>query len=153
MSKEFEDIVLKKLEVLDERTQNLEVQIKDNSKKLGNLEIEVKDTKHELKDLKTKVEANSKKIGNLETEVKANSQKLGNLEIELKDTQEIVKKLNQDFTKFDYEINKKIDTLFDAYTTNREKDMVLEDNITSLKAKTFDHDIRISNLENKVLTA
>ena len=55
----------------------------------------------------------------------------------------------QDFTKFDYEINKKIDTLFDAYTTNREKDMVLEDNITSLKAKTFDHDIRISNIENK----
>ena len=139
MSKEFEDIVLKKLEVLDERTQNLEVQIKDNNKKIGNLETEVK--------------ANSQKIGNLETEVKANSQKLGNLEIELKDTQEIVKKLNQDFTKFDYEINKKIDTLFDAYTTNREKDMVLEDNITSLKAKTFDHDIRISNLENKVLTA
>ena len=139
MSKEFEDIVLKKLEVLDERTQNLEVQIKDNNKKIGNLETEVK--------------ANSQKIGNLESEVKVNSQKLGNLEIELKDTQEIVKKLNQDFTKFDYEINKKIDTLFDAYTTNREKDMVLEDNITSLKAKTFDHDIRISNLENKVLTA
>ena len=48
MSKEFEEIVLKKLEVLDERT-------KDNSQKLGNLEIEVKDTKHELKDLKTKM--------------------------------------------------------------------------------------------------
>ena len=118
MSKEFEKIVLEKLEVLDERTK-----------------------------------VDSQKLGNLEIEVKANSKKLSNLEIELKDTQEIVKKLNQDFTKFDYEINKKIDTLFDAYTTNREKDMVLEDNITSLKAKTFDHDIRISNIENKVLTA
>ena len=125
MSKEFEDIVLKKLEVLDERTQNLEVQIKDNNKK----------------------------IGNLETEVKANSQKLGNLEIELKDTQEIVKKLNQDFTKFDYEINKKIDTLFDAYTSNKESNLVNEKNIISLNANVFNHDIRISNLEDKVLPA
>ena len=79
-------------------------------------------------------------------------QRLGKLEMEVKDTGEVVNYLNQNFTKFDYEINKKIDTLFDAYTTNKDEITVQENNILSLDAKVFNHDIRISNLEDKVLT-
>ena len=84
---------------------------------------------------------------------KENSKRFGNLELELKDTQEIVKDLRQNFVKFDYEINKKIDTLFDTYAVNKEKDVVHEEDIVSLNAKVFNHDIRISNLEDKILTA
>ena len=72
MSKEFEEIVLKKLD-------NLGDGLKYNTQRLGNLEIEVK----------------------------GNSQWLGNLEKEVKGTGEVVNYLNQRFTKFDYEINKK----------------------------------------------
>ena len=84
------------------------------------------------------------KLDNLEKE-------MGNLKTEIKDTQEVVTYLNNSFTKFDYEINKKIDTLFDAFITNKEKDLVHEKEISSLNAKTFNHDIRISNLENQIL--
>ena len=69
----------------------------------------------------------------------------------MKYTQGVVKYLNNNFIKFDYEINKKIDTLFDAFTTNNEKDSVHEENIVSLNSKVFNHDIRISNLEDKIL--
>lgn len=97
MSKEFEDAVLKKLDVLDER--------------------------------------------------------LGKVEIELKDTGEVIMDIRQRFAKFDFEINRKIDTLCDADTVNQEKHDFFENKIVSLEAKDFDHDIRISNLEDKVLTA
>ena len=50
--------------------------------------------------------------------------------------------IRQRFTKFDFEINRKIDTLFDSDTVNK-------DNIISLNTKTYNHDTRISNLENK----
>ena len=109
MSKEFEEIILKKLETI---------------------EIEVKDNKQLLRNLTTKVESIN--------------QRLGNLEIEVKDTGEVVKYLNQNFTKFDFEINNKIDTLFDSHIINK-------DDIVSLNKKTFNHDTRISKLENKDL--
>lgn len=107
--------------------------------KLDTIETEVKETKQGLQNLTKRVEDNTLR--------------LGKLEIEVKDTGEVVNYLNQRFTKFDYEINKKIDTLFDAYATNKDKYLVHEKDIASLNAKVFNQDIRISNLEDKVLTA
>lgn len=92
MSKEFEEIVLEKLNILDERTKNTDAEVKAN--------------------------------------------------------QESIKKLNDNFTVFDFEINKKIDTLFDAITANDDKHEVFEKSIVSLNTKTFNHDIRISVLED-----
>ncbi len=43
------------------------------------------------------------------------------LEKEISGTNKVVREIQQDFAKFDYEINTKIDTLFDAYTVNQEK--------------------------------
>lgn len=122
MSKEFEEIVLRKLEVLEETTQN-------TAERLGVLE----ETTQKMQ--------------------KENAKKFGEIEIELRDTREIVKSLSENFARFDYEINKKIDTLFDAYTVNKEKNEVHEGDIVSLNEKVFNHDIRISNLEDKILTA
>ena len=128
MSEKFEEIVLKKLEKLD----NLDATMQDVVlKKLDKLDTTVQDVV-------------LKRLDNLETE-------MGNLKIEIKDTQEVVKYLNNNFTKFDYELNKKIDTLFDAYTSCKDTDSAHAQNIVSLNAKTFNHDLRISNLENQVL--
>ena len=85
--------------------------------------------------------------------MKNNNKRLNNFELELKDTQEIVINLNQNFVKFDYEINKKIDILFDAYSINTENNILHQDSINSINSKILNHDIRISNLENKSVTA
>ena len=103
MSKEFEELVLKKLEKLD---------------KIDSLEEKSINTDKTLEELSTEF-----------------------------------KNLNNKFTVFDYEINKKIDSLFDAFVVNTEKDSVHEEKIASLDNKVFDHSIIISNLENKILTA
>ena len=103
MSKEFEEIVLKKLEKLD----TLDITLQD---------------------------------------VVLN--KLDDLEKEVKENKDSIKKLNDNFTVFDFEINKKIDTLFDAITANTEKHDAFEKSIVSLNTKTFNHDIRISVLED-----
>ena len=95
------------------------------------------------------------KLNVLEGEAKGINQRLDNhdrefksMHNELKETQETVKDLNNRFTVFDFEINKKIDTLFDAITVNNEKHDFFEKSIVSLNTKTFNHDIRISVLED-----
>ena len=79
--------------------------------------------------------------------------KLEVLDKRTNDTDKNVRELRQDFAVFDFEINRKIDTLCDADTVNQEKHDFFENKIVSLEAKDFNHDIRISNLEDKVLTA
>ena len=93
------------------------------------------------------------KLENLEIGQKNINQRLGILETEVKDTGEVVKYLNNNFTRFDFEINKKIDTLFDANKVNKEKNDTFKEELDYLAEKSFNHDIRISNLEDKVLIA
>ena len=146
MSEKFEEIVLKKLEKLDNLDATMQDVVLKKLEKLDNLDATMQDVVlKKLDELDTTVQdVVLKRLDNLETE-------MGNLKIEIKDTQEVVKYLNNNFTKFDYELNKKIDTLFDAYTSCKDTDSVHAQNIVSLNAKTFNHDLRISNLENQVL--
>ena len=157
MSKEFEEIVLKKLEKLDVLEQNMrdtdnviKSDILEKLEKLNVLEQNMRDTDNVIKnEILNKLE----KLDVLEKEMKDNNKRLNNFELELKDTQEIVINLNQNFVKFDHEINKKIETLFDAYSINSEKNMLNQDRINSINSKILNHDIRISNLESKIITA
>ena len=114
MSKEFEEIVLSKLDALENTVQNVVLN------KLDILDERTQNTDKELK----------------------------NMQSDMKALKEDVKKLNDNFTVFDFEINKKIDTLFDAITANNEKHDLFEKSIVSLNTKTFNHDIRISVLED-----
>lgn len=139
MSKEFEEIVLKKLGNLETQVKGLNGFAKDTTQRLGNLKKELKETNQNLVDLTE--------------QVKSNTQRLEKLELEGKDIREDVKYLRNNFTKFDFQINTKIDTLFDAYKVNKEKNDTLDDKMNSLEKETFNHDIRISNLEDKVLIA
>lgn len=125
MSKEFEEIVLKKLDGLEMKMDELQAQTNV-----------------------LQVQTNALQIKTDELQVQTNT-----LQEEISSTNKVVREIQQDFAKFDYEINTKIDTLFDAYTVNQEKHIFFEEKIASLDAKSFNHDIRISNLENKVLTA
>jgi len=146
MSEKFEEIVLKKLEKLDNLDTTMQDVVLKKLDKLDQLDETVQDVVlKKLDKLDTTVQdVVLKKLDNLEKE-------MGNLKMEITDTQEVVKYLNNNFTKFDYEINRKIDTLFDAYTSCKDTDAAHAENIVSLNAKTFNHDIRISNLENRVL--
>jgi len=131
MSKEFEEVVLKKLD---------------------DLVTEVKETKQDLQQL---AKDTNQRLDTLEIEMKETNQRISYLEVEMKDTKEIVTDLRQKFVVFDFEINKKIDTLFDANKVNLEKHAYFQEKIISLDDKNFNHDIRISALEDvtKSLTA
>jgi len=129
MSKEFEEIVLKKLDILEAKTNKTDKAIEEVIlKKLDILEVKTSKTDKVIEEVVLK------KLDSLENEVKSN--------------QESIKKLNDNFTVFDFEINRKIDTLFDAIKVNNQKHDVFEKSIVSLNTKTFNHDIRISVLED-----
>ena len=131
MSKEFEEVVLKKLDELsnglkdtNQRLVKLEEGQKDANERLGKVELGLKETNEMVMDLR---------------------QRLEKVELDLKDNKEITIELRQRFAIFDFEINRKIDTLFDSDTVNK-------DNIVSLNVKNYNHDTRITNLENKDLS-
>ena len=84
MSKEFEEVVLNKLDAL--QTQ------------VGKVETEVDGLKTQVGDLQTKMNKFETEVDDLKTQV-------GNLSIEVKETGDVVQYLNQNFTKFDFEIN------------------------------------------------
>ena len=139
MSKEFEEIVLKKLDSLEAKTSKTDKIIEDVIlKKLDSLEDKTSKTDRIIEEVVLK------KLEKLD----ALDERTKNTDKELKATQEIVKNLNDNFTVFDYEINRKIDTLFDAIKANEEKHDVFHENIVSLNTKIFNHDIRISVLED-----
>ena len=147
MSKEFEEIVLKKLEKLDSTEQLIQEVILPKLDKVDSTEKLIKEVILPKLD---KIDLLEEKIANTNDTVKELSGELSNLDKKLSVE---LKNLNNKFTMFDYEINKKIDSLFDAFIVNTEKDSVHEEKIESLDEKVFDHGIRISNLENKILTA
>ena len=142
MSKEFEEIVLRKLDALEEKTNSTDKLIQEKVLKRMDATDELIQEKV-LKRMDATDELIQEKV----------LKRLDSLEEKTDETNRIVREIKQDFARFDYEINLKIDTLWDADTVNKEKHDFFEDKIVSLDAKTFNHDIRISNLEDKVLTA
>ena len=139
MSKEFEEIVLEKLNALDTRTQNTEKVMEEIVlKKLDTLNARTQNTDKVIEEVILK---KLDKLDNLEKEFKSTQEEVQNLSKEVKD-------LNNRFTVFDFEINRKVDTIFDAITVNNEKHDLFEKSIVSLNTKTFNHDIRISVLED-----
>ena len=134
MSKEFEEIVLEKLNALNERTKNTEKELKSTQEEIRTIHNELKETHNKIKETNNKLEETNNKL-------KETQETVQNLS-------ENVKDFNNRFTVFDFEINKKVDTLFDAITANKEKHDLFEKSIVSLNTKTFNHDIRISVLED-----
>ena len=156
MSKEFEETVLKKLDALDERTNNTDKVIQEEVlKKLDALDVRINNTDKVIQEVVLKkLDTLDGRTNNTDKVIqKVVLKQLEKLDEKINYTNEVVREIKQDFAKFDYEINLKIDTLFDANTVNKEKHDSFEEKIISLDVKSFNHDIRISNLEDKVLTA
>lgn len=156
MSKEFEEIVLKKLNELGDMTKenstrldSIEEITKENSARLDNLEEMVKDSSTRLDSIEKITKENSNRLNNLEKITKDSLKRLDNLEFELKDTQEVVITLSQNLASFEHKFIQKVDTLFDAYSINQEQHSSYDESISSLNGKVFNHDIRIENLEKR----
>ena len=168
MSKEFEKVVLKKLEKLDSTERLIEEVILPKLDKVDSTEKLIKEVILPKLDKVDSTEKLIKEViapklekvdSTVEKVVLPKLDRIDLLEEKMDNTNKIVKELsgevkslNNKFTIFDYEINKKIDSLFDAVIVNTEKDSVHEDKIEILDEKIFDHGIRISNLENKIFT-
>ena len=155
MSKEFEEIVLKKLDTLEVDMGTLKTEVKGINQRLDNHDKEFKSIQEEITTIHNELKETHNKIKETNNKLKETNNQLKETNNKLKETQEVVqnlsenvKDLNNRFTVFDFEINRKVDTLFDAITANKEKHDLFEKSIVSLNTKTFNHDIRISVLED-----
>ena len=151
MSKEFEELVLKKLDSLEAKTTNTDRVIQEviltKLDKIDSLEAKISNTDKIIQNVVLK------KLDVLDERTLNLEEKYINTDKTIKEISAELQNLNNKFTVFDYEINRKIDSLFDAFVVNTEKDTVHEEKIESMDEKILNHDIRISNLEDKVLIA
>ena len=141
MSKEFEEIVLKKLDNTDRLIQDVVLKkLDDTDRTMQKFALKLDNTDKTMQEFATKLD-NTNRI--IQDEV---LKRIDNTEKELKDTKETLNNLSLNFARFEHEIIKKVDTLFDAYSTT-------EAAIVSLNTKYFNHDTRISDLEDKLASA
>ena len=122
MSKEFEKIVLEKLNLLDE-------------------------LKFEVSNLSKKVENNTTLINNLSEKVENNTALINNLTQDVCDTQDIIKIQGQNLAHFEHECMLKLNALFDSFVANSESHAVFSKFIAQLNSESFDYRQRISKLE------
>ena len=147
MLNEFEEIVLKKLEKLDEQEEF-------NQVVLEKFEKQEEFNQVVLKKFEKQEEFNQVVLKKFEKQEEFNQVVLKKFEKQEEFNQKIYKELRKmslDFARFEFEINEKIATLFDAYSVNKEKLELLENNLICHDSKIFNHDIRIEQLENKSL--
>ena len=88
------------------------------------------------------------RVGNLESAVSKLDSRVGGLEFELKDTQEVVQMNSQILIKLETTVATKIDSLFDSYSANEDKHQEYNSHFDELDSQVFNHDIRISALED-----
>ena len=165
MSAEFEKIVLEKLNILDE----LKVEVKNLSKKVNNLEEKVdnleekvdnntnsiKTLSQKVDNLEEKVTSNTNSINTLSEKVNSNTDSINNLSKNININTELIASLSKqveqqglNFAKFEHEFTVKIQSLFDSFVANTESHLAYEKSIAVLHAKSYDHNDRITILEN-----
>ena len=120
MSAEFEKIVLEKFDELN---------------------LKITELSEEVHELKGKVDINTNSIINLSEKVENNSTLINNLS-------DKVECQGLNFAKFENDFNIKVQGLFDSFVANTESHLAYDKFISALNAKTYDHNIRISVLED-----
>ncbi len=95
-----------------------------------------------------KLEEHSKKFDKVNAQLARHSKKISNNSLEIAGLTEIVTAHNNTLIKFEHEFKDKFDTLFDSFLVNQDKHVEYEDSLDVLNSKVFNHDIRISALED-----
>lgn len=145
MSVEFENAVLRKLDDLNTRFDNLETNYDARFDKLEDNYDNLESNYNNLNSRFTNLESN---YNDLNSKLNEHTKLINKCLEEIHDTQEILISLNNSFIRHEHESNEKFKALFDSFCLNRDNHKVYDEHITSLNSKIYNHDIRISNLED-----
>lgn len=139
MAETFENAVLKKLDGLQSDVNDIKKHLGEHDEHLDRIEKHLDDHDEHLRN-------HDERFDSLE-------KRFDRLELELKDTQEVVKMNTQILIKLETTITTKIDALFDSYSVNEDKHKEYNSHLNELDSQVFNHDIRISTLEDNLSIA
>lgn len=127
MSENFEKIILEKLNKIDGRLDKVDSRLDKVDSRLDKLEVEL---------------VNTKEI------VNENTKTLNNVVVELKDTQEVVILNRNTLLKMEQRNHDNFGVLFDSFSANDDKHKEFSKSIKNLQNDSFEHNIRLSILED-----
>ena len=92
------------------------------------------------------------KFAQQETKLASQDARLTRIEDRLEKHDQEIAEIKRIVLNIEVQVTEKIPALFDAFAANQDKHEIYDKNISSLNAKTFNHDLRISALEDKLRT-
>ncbi len=95
------------------------------------------------------LDEHSKRLDVLEQQHKECMARFDKIEQKLCEHDEDIKDIKRILLNIEIQVTEKIPALFDAYSANQDKHKVYDEQISSLEVQAFNHDIRISALEDR----
>ena len=141
MSSEFEKIFLEKFDDLSSKITGLSEEVHELKEKVDNLEEKVNSNTNSITTLSEKIDSNTNSINNLSKNIDINTELIASLSKQ-------VEQQGLNFAKFEHAFTVKVQSLFDSFVANTESHLAYEKSISVLHAKSYDHNNRISILEN-----
>lgn len=169
MSAKFEKIVLEKFDELNskinglseemheikEKVEQVEEKVDNNTNSINNLSLKVEQVDEKVENNTNSINNLSLKVEQVKEKVDNNSNLINNLSKKIDINTELIagvsKQVEQqglNFARFENEFTIKVQSLFDSFVANTESHLSYEKSIAVLHAKTFDHNNRISVLED-----
>ena len=148
LEKNFMQEILRRFDQIDSK-------LDKNSKKLDENSIKVKENSEKIEKISKTLEENSKKLDENSIKIRENSEKIKEVSkvldknsMNLENLSELISSHNRILVNFETKINEKISTLFDSYSYNQDKHTIYEKNLDILNQESFNHNVRISALED-----
>ena len=108
----------------------------------------IKDLKSSINNINNTLKAHSEDIRDLKSSINGINFSINSINTTLETHSKDIKIMKSSIINTEAYVREKIPTLFDAITVNSDKHELYDDHIASLNAKTFNHNIRISSLED-----
>ena len=151
-----EDNILKILK----NQEKFEKELKSQGEKLDYVSNDLKEQKEKLDYVSNDLKEKGEKLDYVSNDLKEKGEKLDYVSNNLKEQKEKLDYVSNDlrsfsrhFAVFEDNFSRKVDTLFQNYSTDYDEHKIFKKDIDSLKNYSFKHDVQIEHLSKKIANA
>ncbi|MCL2383463.1 MAG: hypothetical protein FWC79_04865 [Oscillospiraceae bacterium] len=129
-------------------------EIKGINNEINGINSEIKGINSEIKGINIRLDRHEKRLdtqnAKMDTEFAKNTKYFVTNNSHLKDMKETINSISNSVAVIEYDHGRKIDTIYQEFTTNRERHVRMSYNVDELKETTEKHSIEIEHLKNKI---
>ena len=141
MSNEFETKILEKLDRMEFKIDKIGIEVDKHTIMIAENRKAIEGNRKAIEENRKAIETNTKMINE-------NRKMIGKNSLEIAGLTEVITAHHNTLIKFEHDFNEKFKSLFDSFSANKDEHHVYDNHISNLNSKIFNHDIRLSSLED-----